>query len=79
MKRRNFMKLSAAAALGTAVAAMAPAALAADPEQTNGTLKTTVDRKTAAMGVGEGKTFAYDPEDPYLNVNVACSGMFRSR
>ncbi|MFR8400902.1 MAG: hypothetical protein ACLVBX_01980 [Faecalibacterium prausnitzii] len=53
MKRRNFMKLSAAAALGTAVAAMAPAALAADPEQTNGTLKTTVDRKTAAMGVGE--------------------------
>ena len=54
MKRRNFMKLSAAAALGTAVAAMAPAALAADPEQTNGTLKTTVDRKTAAMGVGEG-------------------------
>lgn len=74
MKRRNFMKLSAAAALGTAVAAMAPAALAADPEQTNGTLKTTVDRKTAAMGVGEGKTFAYDPEDPYLNVNV---GLFR--
>ena len=22
------------------------------------------------MGLGDGKTFAYDPENPYLNVNV---------
>ena len=70
MKRRDFMKLSAAAALGTTVAAMAPAALAADVDQTNGDLHTTVSRKSAAMGVGEGKTFAYDTEEPYLNVNV---------
>lgn len=70
MKRRDFMKLSAAAALGTTVAAMAPAAFAADVDETNGDLRTTVDRKSAAMGIGEGKTFAYDPENPYLNVNV---------
>ena len=70
MKRRDFIKLSAAAALGTTVAAMAPAAFAADVDETNGDLMTTVDRKSAAMGIGEGKTFAYDPENPYLNVNV---------
>ena len=71
MKRRDFMKLSAATALGATVAAMAPSALAAtELNQTNGNLHTTVDRKTAAMGLGDGKTFAYDPEKPYLNVNV---------
>lgn len=71
MKRRDFMKLSAATALGATVAAMAPSALAAtELDQTNGNLHTTVDRKTAAMGLGDGKTFAYDPENPYLNVNV---------
>ena len=71
MKRRDFMKLSAATALGATVAAMAPSALAAtELDQTNGDLHTTVDRKTAAMGLGDGKTFAYDPENPYLNVNV---------
>lgn len=70
MKRRDFMKLSAAAALGTTMAAVAPAALATDLDQTNGDLHTTVDRKKAAMGLGDGKTFAYDPENPYLNVNV---------
>ena len=71
MKRRDFMKLSAATALGATVAAMAPSALAAtELDQTNGDLHTTVDRKTAAMGLGDGKTFAYDPEKPYLNVNV---------
>lgn len=71
MKRRDFMKLSAATALGATVAAMAPSALAAtELDQTNGNLNTTVDRKTAAMGLGDGKTFAYDPENPYLNVNV---------
>lgn len=71
MKRRDFMKLSAATALGATVAAMAPSALAAtELNQTNGDLHTTVDRKTAAMGLGDGKTFAYDPEKPYLNVNV---------
>ena len=71
MKRRDFMKLSAATALGATVAAMAPSALAAtELNQTNGDLHTTVDRKTATMGLGDGKTFAYDPEKPYLNVNV---------
>ena len=71
MKRRDFMKLSAATALGATVAAMAPSALAAtELDQTNGDLHTTVDRKTAAMGLGDGKTFVYDPENPYLNVNV---------
>ena len=71
MKRRDFMKLSAATALSATVAAMAPSALAAtELDQTNGDLHTTVDRKTAAMGLGDGKTFAYDPENPYLNVNV---------
>ena len=70
MKRRDFMKLSAAAALGTTMAAVAPAALATDLDQTNGDLHTTVDRKKASMGLGDGKTFAYDPENPYLNVNV---------
>lgn len=49
MKRRDFMKLSAATALGATVAAMAPSALAAtELDQTNGDLHTTVDRKTAA-------------------------------
>ena len=71
MKRRDFMKLSAATALGATVAAMAPSALAAtELDQTNGDLHATVDRKTAAMGLGDGKTFVYDPENPYLNVNV---------
>lgn len=71
MKRREFMKLSAAAALGTTVAAMAPSALAAkDRQETNAALRIALDRKNAAMGRGEGKTFAYDPENPYLNVNV---------
>lgn len=52
MKRRDFMKLSAATALGATVAAMAPSALAAtELDQTNGDLHTTVDRKTAAMGL----------------------------
>lgn len=47
MKRRDFMKLSAATALGATVAAMAPSALAAtELNQTNGDLHTTVDRKT---------------------------------
>ena len=50
MKRRDFMKLSAATALGATVAAMAPSALAAtELNQTNGDLHTTVDRKTATM------------------------------
>ena len=50
---------------------MAPSALAApELDQTNGDLHTTVDRKTAAIGLGDGKPFAYDPENPYLNVNV---------
>ena len=76
MKRRDFMKLSAATALSATVAAMAPSALAAtELDQTNGDLHTTVDRKTAAMGLGDGKTFAYDPENPYLNVNV---GLFHN-
>ena len=76
MKRRDFMKLSAATALSATVAAMAPSALAAtELDQTNGDLHTTVDRKTAAMGLGDGKTFAYDPEKPYLNVNV---GLFHN-
>lgn len=45
MKRRDFMKLSAATALGATVAAMAPSALAAtELDQTNGDLHTTVDR-----------------------------------
>ena len=70
MKRRDFMKLSAAAALGATAAAMAPSALAAGADETNGDLLTTVDRKSTAMGIGEGRTFAYDPENPYLNVNV---------
>ena len=71
MKRRDFMKLSAAAALSTTAAAMAPSALAAsEADETNGSLCTTVSRKTAASGVTDGKTFDYDPENPYLNVNV---------
>lgn len=42
MKRRDFMKLSAATALGATVAAMAPSALAAtELDQTNGNLHTT--------------------------------------
>lgn len=41
MKRRDFMKLSAATALGATVAAMAPSALAAtELNQTNGDLHT---------------------------------------
>ena len=55
MKRRDFMKLSAATALGATVAAMAPSALAAtELNQTNGDLHTTVDRKSATMGLGDG-------------------------
>lgn len=61
MKRRDFMKLSAATALGATVAAMAPSALAAtELDQTNGDLHTTVDRKTAAMGLGAG-SYRADP------------------
>lgn len=42
MKRRDFMKLSAATALGATVAAMAPSALAAtELDQTNGDLHDT--------------------------------------
>ena len=73
MKRRDFMKLSAATALGATVAAMAPSALAAtELDQTNGDLHTTVDRKTAAMGLGDGKTFAYDPVRMLVLLPITC-------
>ena len=50
MKRRDFMKLSAATALGATVAAMAPSALAAtELDQTNGSVQ-GICIKTQPMG-----------------------------
>lgn len=54
MKRRDFMKLSAATALGATVAAMAPSALAAtELDQTNGDLHTT--RRSQDRSYGSGR------------------------
>ncbi len=73
ISRRSFLK---AGAFTTAAAVLGVPAFADAPEEeTNGSVGTTVSRKSAAAGLTEGKMFDYDAENPYLNVNV---GLFHN-
>lgn len=73
MKRRDFMKLSAATALGATVAAMAPSALAAtELNQTNG------DARRAALYLGTPERLR-TLRCPFLCFAAACVKFLKIR